>query len=116
MLAYIALSLSIAALALFEAELPKQIGPAKRELIEALLAKERAKLAATNPRQNPGRKMLLLEGITRWNRMIEMVTRLARLANSAADLFLDYWYSRSLWFADIQQLLASISAKENPRT
>lgn len=50
------------------------------------------------------------------DRMIEMVTRLARLANSAADLFLDYWYSRSLWLADIQLLLAPISAKENPRT
>lgn len=77
MLAYIAPSLSIAALALFEAELLKQIGPAKRELIEALLAKERAKLAST---QDKTRKVLLLEGITRWNRMIEMVTRLARLA------------------------------------
>ena len=64
----------------FEAELLKQIGPAKRELVEALLAKERAKLAATNPRQSPGRKMLFLEGITRWNRIIEIVTRLARLA------------------------------------
>lgn len=77
MLAYIAPSLSIAALALFEAELLKQIGPAKRELIEALLAKERARLAST---QDKTRKVLLLEGITRWNRMIEMVTRLARLA------------------------------------
>jgi hypothetical protein len=43
-------------ISLFEGELLKQIGPAKRELIEALLAKERAKLAATNPKQNPRTK------------------------------------------------------------
>jgi hypothetical protein len=41
-------------ISLFEGELLKQIGPAKRELIEA--AKERAKLAATNPKQNPRTK------------------------------------------------------------
>lgn len=40
-------------ISLFEAELLKQIGPAKRKTIEALLAKEKATLAATTPKQTP---------------------------------------------------------------
>ncbi|WP_253708112.1 hypothetical protein [Bradyrhizobium sp. WD16] len=40
-------------ISLFEAELLKQIGPAKRETIEVLLAKEKTKLAATTPKQTP---------------------------------------------------------------
>jgi hypothetical protein len=56
MLAYIALSLSIAALALFEAELLKQIGPAKRELIEALLAKRKSQACSDQPKTKPRQK------------------------------------------------------------
>jgi hypothetical protein len=49
-------------ISLFEAELLKQFAPAKRESIEALWGKERAKLAAINPRQNAGKRCFFLKG------------------------------------------------------